>query len=119
MGVQEFFHGATRLRGFVSVKILPDVLYQGIQRRQYPLVDLGPFFYGDIIFFESESIHVCIECKELVGIVQGTEEFALHFPNTIRVEFQVVPGRRVGDEIPACGIGAVLFDGFKGVNDIA
>ena len=55
-------------------------------------------------------VYVGVECKELIGVVKGSEKFLLGFFDALCVEFKVFPWVGVGDDVPSDGVWAHFFD---------
>src|SRR3546814_3867825 len=73
----------------------------------------------NLLLVITEAIDVGIQSKESVGIIKRSEEFALYLAQSVDVEFQVVPGRRIGDHVPARDVSAVFFDRFKRIYGVS
>ncbi|MNY40890.1 hypothetical protein D3C86_1756670 [compost metagenome] len=65
------------------------------------------------------TVEIRIQCKEIVGIHQRSEELALHLADPVDIEFQVIPRLCIGDHIPACRVRSVLSQRRKRVHSIA
>src|SRR5690349_2256951 len=72
-----------------------------------------------IFLSKSKTVHIRIQSTKLVGIVESTEEFSLNFLDSFHVKFQVVPRRRIRDEIPARGIRSEFFNRIKWIHHIS
>src|SRR5688572_27851078 len=111
--VYKFFNSAACLRRFVIVHERRYPLHKRMQSRKHPAVNLWPLFQRNIFFAEDKSVYIGIQRKELVSIVQRPEELALHFTNALQVKLHVVPGRGIGDEVPARGICSKICNSLK------
>ena len=65
------------------------------------------------------SIHVGIHGQEAVGLCKLAEESACDLLYALHIKLQVVPGRAVGNHIPAQRVGSVLLYGAKGIYGVA
>ena len=104
---------------FVSFVSLADFLNQSVQQAENPAVEFGTLLERNIGFCVGEVVGICVHCKEIVCIVQSSEEFALNLVNSGNVELEVVPSLCIGNHIPANRVGTIFVDSFERIYSIA
>ena len=65
------------------------------------------------------AIDISIHGQEGISLVQLTEERTLYLLYTCFVVLEVIPRLRVGQHVPAHGIGTILLDVVEGVDGVA
>ena len=107
-------------RRLVVLQITIDLEDEAIECREDPAVDLGALSVRELLTSRRiEAIEVSIQREELIRIVQRREELTAYLIDTLDVELQVVPRRRVADHVPAQGVRAILLDRLEGIDSIA
>ena len=59
---------------------------EAVEERQYPAVDFGALLHRHLGLLVIEPIHIGVEGKERVGVVERAEEFALNLLYALHVE---------------------------------
>src|SRR3989337_2551527 len=118
MFIYKIFYQTASLCRLIIVHEFIYLFHKTIQTRQYPSVDLWSLCYRYIFFFKRKSIYIRIQSKKLIRIIKSTKKFTLYFFDTFTIKFQIIPGRSIGDEIPACSISSVCFNGLEWIYHI-
>ena len=119
VAVHKVADGTGGAGGLIVLKVGLYLGNEGIEGRDDPAVYLGTLGQGHLGRRGVKAVHVGIQGKERVGVVQGAEELAGHLGHTSLVKLEVVPGRRVADHVPAQRVAAIGLDGAKRVNGVA
>ena len=104
------------LRRLVSLVVSSHLLYQAVQLRQHPFIYLLIFRLNRIL--RIPSIHIGIKGEEAIRIIQRSEELTADLIHAFGVELQILPRTRVGQHIPAHGVGAILRQRAKRINRV-
>ena len=110
---------ATRLGRVVIFVASLHFTDEGVEFAQDPTIDLGTFAHRHLGCIGIEAVDVGIHREERIRLNEFAEECAARFEHTFCVELQIVPRRRVGNHVPAHGIGAVFLDCAEGIDGIA
>ncbi len=103
----------------VDVHIFLDCPDEIVVFGDYPAVQFGTLILRDKEFSWVKLIGVGIESKESIDIAQGAEEPAQHFADSVHIKAGGGPGRGHVEQVPADGIGAILFKELQGIDSIA
>ena len=115
----ELLDGACRRGRVVILERAGYFLDERIEQRNDPAVDLRALFDGNFRLLARKSVHIGVEREERVGVIERPEELAAYFVHAVPVEFEVVPRLRVGDHIPARGVGPVGCENLERVDAVA
>ena len=112
--------GGDEAAGTCGLVVLEGFGHAGDERLEfgeYPAVHFGTGLY--LRFVAREVVLVGVGDEEVVGLEQFAKEGARHFLDALLVKLEVIPRLRVGNHVPAQGVGAVVGQGAEGVNGIA
>src|SRR5881394_1777839 len=118
MFIDKFFDQTTCNGWLKFVHSLVYIFYEAIQRRKNPPVNFRSLPKRHILLSESKTVYVCVQCEELISVVQRAEEFTLHFFDAVNIKPEIVPRRRVCNQVPPRGISSKFFNRGKRIHDI-
>ena len=130
----EIADSTTRFGRFVGFVGFGNLFDKGVQFGEYPAIDLGIGCYYPAIYLVSilsrlclvsliwltiPAVHVRIECKESVGVVERSEELTAYLVHAFRIELEVLPGAGVCQHVPAHGVCSVGFECAERIDCVA
>ncbi len=107
------------LGGLICLIISSNLLNKRVQTAQNPFVDFRILCIVHCALCIVPTVHIGIESKETVCIVERAEELAAHLVHALGVELEVIPRTGVGEHIPAHRVGTVLVECSKRIHRIA
>ena len=116
--VDESIYQSACTCGIVSVELSLHTLDESVQARENPTVDLWTLVECHLCCSGVETIHIGIERKETISVIQRAEELTTHLVDALGVELQIVPRFRVGHHIQTDGITTVLADHIKRIHHV-
>ena len=72
-----------------------------------------------MFWINTPAIHIGIEGKESIGVIERAEELTADLIDSFGIEFEVLPRAGVGEHVPTNGIGAIGVDGSERIDSVA
>ena len=119
MVIYKVLDGAGSPGRLVLIHLATVFCHKRVQLRDNPPIQFAAFLIREnLLLVNGPAIEIGIQRKEVVGIVECSEQLVARFNNTLKVELQVIPRRCIRHHIPAGGIGAMGSEGFKRIHHI-
>ena len=105
--------------GLERLKRAVHFLDEALKAAQDPAIDFRALGVRHVLLVPLVAVRSGVEREEVVRVVKGAKELALHLTDARHVKLEVVPWLGVGDHVPACGIRPVGGKRLKRVDRVA
>ena len=110
--------GTSCLGWFICLVGFGYVLHKRVQFGKYPTIDLRECRYTGIPGSRIPVVHVRIQCKESVGVIERAEELTAHFIHSFGIELKVLPRAGVSQHVPTNGVSTICIQCSKRIDGI-
>ena len=104
---------------FIRLVRLGNLFDKRVEFGKDPFVDLGERRMAvRAVGRTRPPVHVGIEGKEAIGVIEGAEELTAHLIHTFGIELEVLPRSRIGHHVPpnsVCSVGIECAEGIHGI----